>query len=221
MKCKETLVSAGARFSLPRLSELGDWLTIFYLFGSRRKLNFTSAKNDLIPKRPLSDFKIFNIPINNTVRFSVVIYMRSPVGGPMWAISGIVSLPVQYAYITKLLSPVNCRLTRKKIFFEIFVLKYVLKHFESIPTKKFFSAKIFWPCHFFTILAEKWLSPRKSFVMGKNYRFRDFRFRIRFETFWIDSEKKIFFRKFFRKFLIFFFDFWPFLAKKSFFEEKN
>ena len=34
--------------------------------------------------------------------------------------------------------------TREKIFdFEIFGLKYVLKHSESIPTKKKFSTKIF------------------------------------------------------------------------------
>ena len=55
----------------------------------------------------------------------------------------------------------------KKIFdFEIFVLKYVSKHSESIPIKKN-STKIFRLCHFFTILAKKWLSPRKNFVMEK------------------------------------------------------
>ena len=46
---------------------------------------------------------------------------------------------------------------------EIFILEYVLDHSESIPTKKNFSTKIFWLCHFFTILvilAEK--SPTKT-----------------------------------------------------------
>ena len=32
----------------------------------------------------------------------------------------------------------------------------------------------------------------KNFVQGKNFRFRDFRFKIRFETFWIDSDPKKF-----------------------------
>ena len=45
------LVSAGARFSLPRLSELGDCLTIFYLIGSRRKPVSISAKERLNPKK--------------------------------------------------------------------------------------------------------------------------------------------------------------------------
>ena len=129
-------MSAGARFSLPRLSELGDWLTIFYLFGSRRKLNFTSAKNNLIPKRSFSDFKTFNILINNTVLFSVVINMCSPVRGPMWAICGIVSLPVQYAYITKFLSPVNCRLTRKKFFSNFFFKIFDFFRFLTIFGQK-------------------------------------------------------------------------------------
>ena len=76
----------------------------------------------------------------------------------------------------------------KKIFdFEIFGLKNGLKHSESITTKNrpnFFDFAIF---HDFW---QKWLSPRKNFVVGKNFRFRDFRFKIRFEIFWIDSDQK-------------------------------
>ena len=63
--------------------------------------------------------------------------------------------------------------------------------------------------------------------MGKNFRFRDFWFKIRFETFRIDSDQKTFFDQ---NFLIFsfFHHFWPkksrFLTfldrKKNFFQEK-
>ena len=70
--------------------------------------------------------------------------------------------------------------TREKIFdFEIFVLKYVSKHSESIPTKKIFSTKIFWLCHFFTILvilAEKRLSPTKKILHGKKFLISRFSF---------------------------------------------
>ena len=48
------------------------------------------------------------------------------------------------------------KFTRGKIFdFEIFGLKYVSKHSKSIPTKKKFSTKIFWLCHFFTIFGSR------------------------------------------------------------------
>ena len=50
-------------------------------------------------------------------------------------------------------------------------------------------------------VGQKWLSPRKNFK-GKFFRYQLFRFKICFETFWIDSEK-IFFRFFFRKFSLF------------------
>ena len=54
--------------------------------------------------------------------------------------------------------------TGKTFRFRDFGLKYVLKRSESISTK------IFWLCHFFTILVilgKKWLSTRKNFKMGK------------------------------------------------------
>ena len=91
---------------------------------------------------------------------------------------------------------------QEKNFDEIFGLKYVLKHSESIPTKKIVSTNNFWLGHFFTVLAKKWLSPRKIFN-GKNFRFRDFRLKIRFKTFWIDSDQKIFFDKIFGLFHFF------------------
>ena len=73
-----------------------------------------------------------------------------------------------------------------KIFdFKIFGLKYVLKHFESIPTKKIFDQN-FLTLSFFrflAILAEKRQSPSKKIYTGKNFRFRDFWFKVRFETF--------------------------------------
>ena len=81
----------------------------------------------------------------------------------------------------------------KSFDYAIFVLKYVSKHSESIPTQKKFSTKIFRLCHFFTILAKKRLSQRKNIVCGKNFRFRDFRFKTRFKIFWIDSDQKTFF----------------------------
>ena len=43
--------------------------------------------------------------------------------------------------------------------------------------------------NFNSFFAKKWLSPKK-FVMGKNFRFRYFRFGISFETFWIDLIQK-------------------------------
>ena len=64
--------------------------------------------------------------------------------------------------------------TGKNFDFEIFVLKYVSNHSESILTKKIFSTKIFGLSHFFTILgflAEKRLSPRKKFYKGRNFDF--------------------------------------------------
>ena len=75
----------------------------------------------------------------------------------------------------------------KHIDFEIFSLKYVLKHFESIPTKnrpKFFDFVIF---HYFGRKTNK--SQEKNYV-EKDFQFRDFRFKIRFETFWIDSYQR-------------------------------
>ena len=69
-------------------------------------------------------------------------------------------------------------LTQEKCFdFQIFGLKYVSNHSESIPTKKKFSTKIFYLCHFFTILAilaEKRLSPTKKKLHGKNFDFEIF-----------------------------------------------
>ena len=55
----------------------------------------------------------------------------------------------------------------------------------------------------------KWLSPGKNFVMGKKFRFRDFRFKTCYKTFWIDSDQKNFRLKIFD-----FAFFSPFLAKK-------
>ena len=88
----------------------------------------------------------------------------------------------------------------EKIFdFEIFVLKYVSKHSESIPTKKIFRPKFFDLVifHYFGHFGRKKQSPMKKFYMGKIFRFRDFRFKIRFETFGIDSDQKKFSTKIF------------------------
>ena len=81
----------------------------------------------------------------------------------------------------------------KKINFEIFGLKYVLKHSESTPTKKIFDQNfltvifsLFWP------FWPKKTVPRTKFYTGKNFRFRDFQFKIRFKTFCIDYDQKKF-----------------------------
>ena len=89
-----------------------------------------------MPKRYFSDFKTINIPINRTALFSVMIYLWSLVGGPICVICGIVSLPVQYDFIRKFLSPVNCRLTRKKISRGFHLKMRFTIHFESILKKK-------------------------------------------------------------------------------------
>ena len=78
-----------------------------------------------------------------------------------------------------------------KINFEIFDLKYVLKHSESIPTKKILPN--FLTLAFFSLFWAFW--PKNDRVRGKkftwkNFRFRDFRLRIRFEPFWFDSDQK-------------------------------
>ena len=69
-------------------------------------------------------------------------------------------------------------LLREKIFdFHLFVLKYISKHSESIPTKKILT-KNFW-FGYFSLLShyqQKWLTPRKIFWNGKKFSFRDFRF---------------------------------------------
>ena len=52
---------------------------------------------------------------------------------------------------------------------------------------------MFWFFHFSNILgllAEKRLSPSKKNLHEKNFRFRDFWFKIRLVTFWIDSDQK-------------------------------
>ena len=105
--------------------------------------------------------------------------------------------------------------TLEKIFdFEIFILKYVSNYSESIPTKKKFRSKFFT----FVIFSLFWpfwpkttKSHEKKIYAGKNFRFRDFRFKIRFKLFRIDSDKKFFQPKFFG-FAIFLL-FWPKMTK--------
>ena len=89
------------------------------------------------------------------------------------------------------------------IFFELnfFGLKYVLKHYESIPKKIFFRkcfSIIFFFCPF---SSKKWLSPRKNFSTGNFFRNQLFRFKIRLkhsESIW--KKKSIFFSNRFRMF---------------------
>ena len=96
----------------------------------------------------------------------------------------------------------------KKFRFWDFRFKIRFKTFKSIPTKKV--KKIFRPKFFdlaiFSLFWPKNECPRKNFVMGKNFRFRDFRFKISLKTFWIDSEKN-----FWPKIFIF----WSFYVKNE------
>ena len=96
-----------------------------------------------------------------------------------------------------------------------------VKRSESIPAKKI-STKSIWHCHFSiisAILGKKWLSPRKKFYTVKNFRFLDFQFKIRFETFWIDSDMKRFFDQNF--FSLSFFTISAILVKKGKSPRKN
>ena len=116
--------------------------------------------------------------------------------------------------------------TRLKIFdFEIFILKYVLKHSESIPTKK--NWRKFFDFDIFSLFLPFWPKnvqcPHKINHTGKIFRFRDLRFKIRFKTFWIDSEQqnrpKFFDLFIFSPFLAQKSRFWGFCAKKIFFKK--
>ena len=87
---------------------------------------------------------------------------------------------------------------RKTFDFEIFGSKYVLKHSESFPTKKF--GQIFLKLsffHYFGHFGRKRQIPRKKFTTRKFFRFRDFHSTIRFETFWIEYDQKNFTPKIF------------------------
>ena len=70
---------------------------------------------------------------------------------------------------------------REKIFkIDIFVLKHVLDHSKSIPTKKIFSKNFrFFGHQFF----EKTAMSQKKIFNGKNFQKRYFRFKKRFEQF--------------------------------------
>ena len=109
----------------------------------------------------------------------------------------------------------------EKIFSELIqnVLKRILK--------RKYQNRCFVPCNFFSwdsaIFAEKRLSPRKKILHGKKFRFRDFRFKIRFKTFWIDCEKKFFLTKIFKNFhiLVIFCQKWRFLGHFRVFLGRN
>ena len=104
----------------------------------------------------------------------------------------------------------------KKFRFWDFRFKIRFKTFKSIPTKKV--KKIFRPKFFdlaiFSLFWPKNECPRKNFVMGKNFRFRDFRFKISLKTFWIDSEKNFLRPKMFKNFH---FDLWQAMYFKCIF----
>ena len=88
--------------------------------------------------------------------------------------------------------------------------------FKRIPTEKNVFEIVLWVRHFFTIwviLAKKTKFHEKKITQEKNFRFRDFQLKIRFEIFWIDSDQKNFRPKFFD--LVIFSLFWSFWPKKQ------
>ena len=112
------------------------------------------------------------------------------------------------------------------IFFEIyfFWVKICFEIFWIDSKKKKFRKFFFENFHFLTPFVKKWLSPRKNNFKGNFFRNQLFRFKIRFETFWIDLKKKNFSKFFFSKmfifdhfwpFLVIFDHFWPFFEKIS------
>ena len=114
----------------------------------------------------------------------------------------------------KWLSPTKNFVMGKNFDFEIFILKYVSNHFETIPTKKIFSTKIFWLCHFFTILvilAEKTKSHEKNFTREKIFDFEIFVLKYVSNHSESIPTKKFFRPKFFT--FVIFSLFWPFWPK--------
>ena len=86
-------------------------------------------------------------------------------------------------------------LTRKNSNSRFLVLNTFWNILNRFRPKKYFRLKFFDFVIFtiLAILAEKRQSPSKKILHGKNFRFRDFSFEIRYETFWIDSNQKNFF----------------------------
>ena len=112
--------------------------------------------------------------------------------------------------------------TWKKFWFRAawFIIRFETFWIDSI--QKNVRPNIFWLRHFVTILAilaEKRQSLSKKKLHRKNFPFRDFRFKIRFDTFWIDSDQKKLFRPNFFDFVIFLL-FWPFWPKNDSIPEK-
>ena len=104
--------------------------------------------------------------------------------------------------------------SRKKFFdFETLGLKYVIEHSESNPTKKFRPIFLTLSCFLnFGNFGRKMTESIKN-VTWKKFRFRDFWFKIRFETLRIDSDQKIFFDQ--NSWLDHFSLFWPFWPKND------
>ena len=131
--------------------------------------------------------------------------------------------------------------TGKFFDFEIFNLKYVLKHSDWITSDQKKSTKNFWVGHFFSILfifAEKRKSPRKKFCKEKIFDFKFLQFLV--EKFFIKNGFPYYFElifsilgnqsplylkwaPFYRLFGIFCFEndvFAKFSSQKNFFEKK-
>ena len=94
-----------------------------------------------------------------------------------WKMKKKVLLPIGQYYFEFL----SHHLFRFKIRFEIFWID--LKKKSKIFLENF---------HFLAIFVKKWLSPRKQIFNGKFFSKPTFRFKIRFEIFWIDSTNNFF-----------------------------
>ena len=81
----------------------------------------------------------------------------------------------------KMSKPQKKIVTGKIVDFEIFVLKYVTKHSESVPTKKIDQKLLILPL--FHHFGQKMSKFQKNIVTAKKFRFRDLRFEMRFKAF--------------------------------------
>ena len=94
--------------------------------------------------------------------------------------SGLFDLGDDWSYdfqFKKRLYPQRKVIMRKNFEIEIFIIKCVLDHSKSIPTKKYFRPKFFVSAIFSTYEPqsfEKWLCPLRNVIMGKNFEIQIF-----------------------------------------------
>ena len=149
------------------------------------------AENDRVPQKILDGkkFSISRFSFQNTLWNILNRFRPKKISTKIFLLSHFFTILVILA--EKWQSPTKKFYTGKIFDFEIFILEYVLRHSESILTKKistkFFDLVIF---HYFGHFGRKTTVPRKKFHTGKFFGSRDFNFEIRFETFWFEFDPK-------------------------------